>query len=86
MHAQYFALLNLSLKLQFYGEASLEIPFNFPVVSSVLVHWCSILLVLHYIAVNFCCIAFVCSVVAGVVMFSSCFCIIKVPTHKTTSR
>ena len=31
MHAQYFALLNLILKLQFCGEASLEFPFfNFP--------------------------------------------------------
>ena len=29
MHAQYFALLNLSLKLQFCDEASLEFPFNF---------------------------------------------------------
>ena len=31
MHAQYFALLNLILKLQFCGKASLEFPyFNFP--------------------------------------------------------
>ena len=31
MHGQYFALLNLILKLQFCGEASLEFPFfNFP--------------------------------------------------------
>ena len=31
MHAQYFALLNLILKLRFCGEASLEFPFfNFP--------------------------------------------------------
>ena len=29
-HAQYFALLNLNMKLQFCGEASLEFPFNFP--------------------------------------------------------
>ena len=33
MHAQYFALLNLILKLQFCGEASLEFPFfNFPAI------------------------------------------------------
>ena len=30
-YAQHFALLNLRLKLQFCGEASLEFPINFPV-------------------------------------------------------
>ena len=30
MHAQYFALLNLILKLQFCGEACLEFPLNIP--------------------------------------------------------
>ena len=30
MHTPYFALLKLSLKLQFCDEASLEFPFNFP--------------------------------------------------------